>query len=201
LATAEAKAKAALEEQAWHAKQQQLEELTADTIALKSAMARYVNAAVELERAKVKVRETMIEVGRVADKSGGGGHGDKWETLTTFLGESESYLAQSQATISVGHNEMEQADRTGGTRERVTDYSGEVYWWSVRKEKRVATDSMKWVADKHVLRMPSGVGSAEGARGANNIIKHDLDRLDAARKLIQEFRDKIVKDEFSWMKG
>jgi hypothetical protein len=199
LATAEAKAHAALEEQTWHAKEQQLNDLKADTAALKASMSRFVSAAQELERAKIKVRTTMEEVGRVADKSGGGGHGDKWETLATFLAESEAYLAQSQATIALGHTEMEQADNVGGTRAEMTSDSGDVYWWSVRKEKRVATDSMKWVADKHVIRMPSGVGSAEGGRGANAVIKADLARLETHRQFIQEFRDRLAA-EFSGLK-
>ena len=198
LATAEAKAHAALEEQTWHAKEQQLNDLKADTIALKSSMTRFVNAAVNLERGKIMVRRTMEEVGRVADKSAGG-QGDKWETLATFLAESEAYLAQSQATIALGHNEMDQAERVGATRAEITADSGEVHWWSVRQQKRVATDSMKWVADKHTIRLPSGVGSAAGGRGANAVIKQDLDRLEMHRKFIQEFRDRIAA-EFSGLK-
>jgi hypothetical protein len=198
LAIAGAKAKAALEEQTWHAKEQQLNELKADTIAFKNSMKRFVNAAVNLERGKVMVRRTMEEVGRVADRSGGG-QNDKWETLATFFAESEAYLAQSQATIAMGRNEMDQAERTGATRAEITADSGEVHWWSVRKEKRVATDSMKWVADKHLIRLPSGVGSAAGGKGANEVIRQDLDRLETHRKFIQEFRDRIAA-EFSGLK-
>ena len=197
LALAEAKASAALEEQTWHAKQQKFNELTADTVALRAAMTRFVNAAVNLEREKAMVRRTMEEVGRVADKSGGG-RNDKWETLATFLAESEVYLAQSTATIALGQGEMQQADRTGAKRGELVGVDG-VHWWSVRQEKRVASDSMKWVKEKHLINLPSGIGSASGDRGANAVIKQDLERLATHRKFIQEFRDRLGS-EFQGLK-
>ena len=58
-------------------------------------------------------------------------------------------------TIALGHNEMEQADKTGGTREEMTSYDGEIFWWTVRERKRVSNDSKEWVTDKHIIHMPS----------------------------------------------
>jgi hypothetical protein len=197
LLTAEAKAAAALEEQTWHAKEQKFKELKSINADMRAAMTRFFNAAVNLERQKAMVRRTMEEVGRVADKSGGG-HGDKWETLATFLAESEVYLAQSTATIAMGQNEMQQAETTGATRTEIVGVDG-VHWWSVRQEKRVASDSMKWVKEKHLINLPTGVGSASGAVGANEVIRQDLARLATHRKFIQEFRDRIAA-EFQGLK-
>ncbi len=197
LALAEADAQAALAEQQFHEKQQQINTLTALKLDMQNAVSNYLNIASSLEHAKAMVRRTMMETGRVADRSGHG-HEHKWEALAAFYAESETYLAQSRATIDVGHNEMAQADRVGGERSKLaTGGEGGVRWWSAREQKRVATDSYKWVLDEHPVRFFDR--SVTDDQGRDEGIATDIARLEANGKWVQAFRDRLAK-EFSGLR-
>ena len=204
---AQAKAKAALEDQTFQAIQQKLNELEGLKKAVAIATETYLKTAVQLQHAKVMYKRIMVEIGQVADRSGGG-KGHKWQTLATFLGEVEAYLAQSRATIDVGHEEQATANLAAGQRKKLILGTGkdEVRWWSAVKEKYVSNDNEHWVTYKHLVSLPTGAkaksaqGGGDGDTGANITIEDELKRLDAHRDWLTDMRDRLSK-EFSGLEA
>ena len=200
---AQAKAKAALEDQTYQATQQKLNELEGRRKDVEIATSNYLKTATQLQHSKVMVRRVMIEIGQVADKSGGG-KGHKWQTLATFLGEVEAYLAQSRATIGVGNEEKETADLAASQRKNIALGTGkdEVHWWTAVLEKNVSNDNEHWVVYKHLVSLPAGAkaksaqGGGSGDYGANAIIYDELQRLETHSKWLTDMRDRLSK-EFS----
>lgn len=199
LAIAEAKAQAALGDQKFNAERQQWNELTAKKIALERGIVQYLRTATLLQNSKVQVRRLTVELGRVADKSGGGKE-HKWETLGTFLGEADAYLAQSAATKAVGENEQQQAARGLEERRKVTgtQEAEGIKWWSSYRKKRVSNDNMYWAVDKHTVALPSGKGSARGAEGrdagSDVVIESELKRLADIHTWVAQIRDRIAAE-------
>jgi hypothetical protein len=194
LAEAEAKAKAALGDQTFAGQKQQWEELVAQKNILEQAVSKYVNEAIVLQQAKAAVRRSAIEVGMVADKSGGG-KGNKWQTLGTWYGELQAYIAQSTATRAIGKNEQEEADHTAHERAAINTTAASVHWWSVRTVKSVTSSYEELVADRHGVVPASGKGSAvstEYRKGANDIIDDELKRLKMYEDHITQIRDVVA---------
>jgi len=198
LSIAEAKAQAALGDQKFNAERQQWNELTAKKIALQEAIVEYLRTATMLQHSKVRVRELSAELGRVADKSGGGKE-HKWETLGTFLGEADAYLAQSSATMGIGKNEQEQAARGLEERQKVsgTQEKEGIRWWSASREKRVSNDNMYWAVEKHWFSMPTGKGSARSSStqsGSDVVIENELKRLAEIHTWVSQIRERIAAE-------
>lgn len=190
LAKAEALAQTALEEQDFHAREQQIKLLKATGLDLKNAVTNYLNIAATLEHAKSMYRRTMSEAGRTADRMGHG-RGNQWETMSTVLAETDAYLAESRATLDLGHNEMDQADSSAGQRSAVTDAS-KVFWWSVAKVVHAVSGDEFWEATQHNVQLPSGVGSAQGEKGANDIIKQHMKILQDNHAFFTELRNRLA---------
>ena len=198
LGEAEAKAKAALKDQEYNASRQQMNELDAKKLGLQGAIVEYLRTATMLQHSKVQVRRLTVELGRVADKSGGGKE-HKWETLGTFLGEADAYLAQSTAAMDVGKNEQEQAARGLERRREVTgtEQKEGILWWSAYRKKRVSNDNMYWAVEKHTVGLPSGRGSARGAgrdAGSDVVIEGELKRLADIHTWVTQIRDRIAAE-------
>jgi hypothetical protein len=198
LKIAEAKAQAALGDQKFNAEKQQWNELTSKKVALQEAIAEYLRTATLLQNSKIQVRKLTVELGRVADKSGGGKE-HKWETMGAFLGEADAYLAQSSATMDVGKNEQEQGTRGLEERRKVTgtkDTEG-VRWWTAYRKKRVSNDNMYWAVERNWVRLPWGKGSAAGVgreAGADAVIKDELKRLAEIHTWVTQIRDRIAAE-------
>jgi hypothetical protein len=198
LRVADQKAKAALADQEYQAKQSQLNAMTSQKIELGKAVKDYIVQTMALQDAKKRVRDVAIEVGQTADTSFGG-HEHKWELLATFLGETEAYLAQSTATIDVGASEQSQAGLTAEKRKMINTMETHVTWWSVHKDKTVITGYEYYVPDRHSVQLPEGKGSARSGqyhKGANDIIDEEIERLKAYHKEIKGMRD-IINEQFS----
>jgi hypothetical protein len=199
LSEAQAKAQAALKDQEFNASRQQMNELDAKKLALQGAIVEYLRTATMLQHSKVQVRRLTVELGRVADKSGGGKE-HKWETLGTFLGEADAYLAQSTAAMDVGKNEQEQAVRGLERRREVTgtEQKEGILWWSAYRKKRVSNDNMYWAVEKHTVGLPTGKGSARGPAGrdagSDVVIEGELKRLAEIHTWVSQIRDRIAAE-------
>jgi len=80
-------------------------ELAAAESAFAKAVQQYANKAAEMQQLKLDYRKKMSEMGAAADKATGGADGEKFEVLAKLLGESDTFLAQVGATISLAERE------------------------------------------------------------------------------------------------
>jgi len=199
LATAQAKADAALETQQAASKRAQMTALNEKYILLRKAAEDFAKIGAQLERAKNNYRRAVMEYARAADRTGGR-NSKKMQTLAAFLGEADAYLAQSKGTIAIGNNEKAQAERTKDKRGKITLATGDdaIRWWDIKEEKLTASDGKTWRINKHDVKLPVGAkaksaqGEGQGNEGAAATIEKEQARLEKNEDWIGKMRGPIA---------
>jgi hypothetical protein len=158
----------------------------------------YVDASKNLEHAQREYRASMREMGASADTASGGGNA--FQVVAQILSEADAYLAQADATISIGEREVEQshtAAASAGALRNVREGRavGTVYF---RPYQTYHRGVLSWGGSEQTFRLLLAAnddvrtGSAEGARmGVNPVMERALQQLRVQREEVARYAGEL----------
>jgi len=167
----------------------------------------YINANKRLEDAKNEYRRAMQVMGASADTATGAQPGTRFEVIAQLLSEADAFLAQADATITIGDHEVDQSKvarkSAAGVQNKEKDQkAGVVDYW--RPYQWYTQGTLSYQATKLQFRLSlTGEGethpgsSAEGEKyGVNPVMDRAIAELKKSRTEIVKYAD-VLRQVFN----